>query len=115
MKKFRNSIISIVTLGFPTVLLATGASNLTNPPADANALLNKISEVIVNPIIYMMFTAAFIVFIWGLVQFVSHLDNEESRSVGGKHMVWGLIGMTIMISVNAIIDIIQNTIRQLGG
>ena len=82
---------------------------------DATELLNRISTFIINPIIYLLFAAAFVIFVWGLVQFVAHLDNEEARSTGGKHMIWGIIGMVIMVSVNGIIYIIQNTILQLGS
>ena len=78
-------------------------------------LLNAISRHIINPIIFVLFAAAFLVFIWGLVQFVGNLDNEESRSQGVKHMIWGIVGMVIMLSVNGIIAIIANTVSSIGG
>ena len=95
----------------PSILFA----QLTDPPKDATELLNRISTFIIDPIIYLLFAAAFVIFVWGLVQFVAHLDNEESRKTGSKHMIWGIIGMVIMVSVNALIAIIQNTILQLGS
>ena len=82
---------------------------------DATILLNKIGEFVINPIIYLMFAAAFVIFIWGLVQFATHLDNEEARSTGVKHMVWGVIGMVIMVSVRGIVALIDNTLRSVGG
>ncbi len=82
---------------------------------DATILLNKISEFVINPIIYLMFAVAFVVFIWGLVQFATHLDNEEARSTGVKHMIWGVIGMVIMVSVRGIVNLIDKTLRGLGG
>jgi uncharacterized membrane protein len=90
------------------------AQTFTGMPKDATDLLNRISKVIIDPIIYLLFAAAFVVFVWGLVQFIANLDNEEARSAGGKHMLWGIIGMVVMVGVNAIIAIIQNTILQLG-
>jgi hypothetical protein len=95
-------------LGLPVALHA-GA------PANATELLNNISKFVINPIIFILFSAAFVVFIWGLVQFIAHLDNEEARSTGAKHMVWGIIGMVVMVGVNSIVDIIQSTVRQIGG
>ncbi len=100
---------SLLWFSAPLVLYANGL------PKDATELLNRISTYIINPIIFLLFTAVFVVFIWGLVQFVSNLDNEEARSTGGKHMLYGIIGMVIMVGVNAIIAIIQNTIAQIGG
>ncbi|MEK7208016.1 MAG: hypothetical protein AAB699_00530 [Patescibacteria group bacterium] len=82
---------------------------------NATDLLNKIGEVILNPIIYILFSAAFVVFIWGLVQFVSNLQNEEARSTGVRHMIWGIIGMVVMVGVRSILDIVNNTLCVIGG
>lgn len=78
-------------------------------------LLNNISSFVINPIIFVLFAAAFLVFIWGLVQFVGNLDNEEARSQGVQHMIWGIVGMVVMVSVNGIIAIIANTVTAIGG
>ena len=82
---------------------------------DSTLLLNKISEFVINPVIYTLFAAAFVVFIFGLVQFATHLDNEEARSTGVRHMVWGIVGMVIMVGVNSILGIIDATLRSVGG
>ncbi len=107
-------LLTVGGLAVPFIALADIGA-VTDPPANVTALLNKISTVIINPLIYMMFTAGFVVFIWGLVQFVAHLDNEEARATGGKHMLWGIIGMVIMVGVVGIVNIIQNTIAGIGG
>jgi len=78
-------------------------------------LIGRIGDYVVNPLIFLMFSVAFLVFIWGLVQFVMNLDNEEARSTGIKHMIWGIIGMVIMLGVNGIKTIIQNTVNTIGG
>ncbi len=88
---------------------------MATQPANATELLNRISDYIVDPVIYLLFTGAFVVFIWGLVQFATHLDNEEARSTGLKHMIWGIVGMAIMVSVNGIVGVITNTIKGVGG
>lgn len=99
---------ALVSLVFPLFALA-------DAPADVTELLNNIGTYIVNPIIFGLFTIAFVVFIWGLAQFVMNLQNEEARSTGAKHMIYGLIGMVIMVGVNGIVSIIDNTVRQIGG
>ena len=93
----------------PLVVSANG-NTLTS-----TQLLNRVSEHIINPLIFVLFAAAFAVFIWGLVQFVGNLDNEESRSQGVKHIIWGIVGMVIMVSVNGVIAIIANTVIKIGG
>lgn len=89
------------------------------PPLAARAftatdLLNNISSFIINPIIYVLFTGALVVFIWGLVQFAANLNNEEARATGIKHIIWGIIGMALMSGVTGIMNIILNTISSLG-
>lgn len=81
----------------------------------ATELLNNIGAYILNPIIYVLFVSAFIVFLWGIVQFIAHLDDEEARQTGGKHMLWGIIGMAIMAAVRGIVQIILNTITSIGS
>lgn len=92
----------------------SAAANGVEPFTSAK-LLNAISVNIINPMIFALFAIAFVVFLWGLVQFLGSLDNEEARSTGVKHMIWGIIGMVIMISANGIITIINNTVKSIGG
>lgn len=76
----------------------------------ANDLIKKISDNILNPLIYLMFGVAFVVFLWGVAEYVMHLDNEEARTTGGRHMLWGIIGMAIMLSALGIKALIANTV-----
>lgn len=119
LSKYKFHTLSLIGVAFcaPLFAIASGANagGVTNPPANVTELLNRISTYVINPIIFMLFTAGFIVFIWGLVQFVAHLDNEEARATGGKHMLWGIVGMVVMVGVVGIVNIIQNTIAGIGG
>lgn len=74
-----------------------------------NELLGKINEFILNPLITLLFFVALIVFFWGLFEFVSNAGNEEARAKGKRNIMWGIIGMFIMISVYGIIRIILGT------
>ena len=106
MRRFLVHLFSVTVLfGLPVFVLATTATDL----------LNNISLFVINPIIYILFTVAFVVFVWGIMQFVGNLDNEEARSTGARHMIWGIIGMVIMVSVTSIVGVIQNTLRNIGG
>jgi len=37
-------------------------------------------------------------------------DKEDKRTAGKQHMIWGIIGMAIMVSVFGIINLIMSTI-----
>ncbi len=74
----------------------------------AQQLINKFSEFIITPAIFLIFTAGFFLFVWGLVQFLWNLD-EGSHEEGKSHMRWGIIGMFVMVTVYGIIALISNT------
>lgn len=72
-------------------------------------LIANINRVILNPIKGFMFTLALVIFLWGLVQFIWKADSDKDRDVGRQHMMWGIIGLFIMVAVVAIINIFLNT------
>lgn len=77
--------------------------------AKAYQLLNKIVDVIVNPVIYLMFAVALLIFIWGVAEFIRGSNDSSSQSKGKNHILWGLIGMAIMVSAFAIIRVALGT------
>ncbi len=74
-----------------------------------NQLLFGINKFILNPLIGLLFVVALIVFFWGLVQFIGNAGSEDARQKGKRNIMWGIIGMFIMISVFGIIKIILGT------
>ena len=74
-----------------------------------DSLLSKISTEILLPIIYLLFALSLVYFLWGVFVFVKNSDNPEKRSEGYDHMIWGIIGLFIMISANGIVNLITNT------
>lgn len=80
---------------------------MNGAPAAQN-LIGKIVTYIIDPMILLVFAAGFFLFIWGLVQFLWNL-SEGAQSSGKQHMLWGIVGMLIMVSVYGIISIIDET------
>lgn len=72
--------------------------------------LAKIQEQILTPIVTLLALAAFVLFVWGVVQFIAGADDEEKRKTGQQHMIWGIIGLVIMFGANAIIMLIKQTV-----
>ena len=75
-----------------------------------DALLGKIAAQIINPLIGLMFAVAVVFFIYGVVEFIAAADNEETRTKGKQHMIWGIIGLAIMFGANAIITLLKLTV-----
>lgn len=72
-------------------------------------LLRKASVHILNPLILFGFGVALLYFIWGIFRFLANEDNEEERRKSKQSMLWGVIGMVIMVSVYGLISIILQT------
>jgi uncharacterized membrane protein YjfL (UPF0719 family) len=72
--------------------------------------LEKAVNAIVNPMIQVAFALATILFVYGIFEFIRNADNPETREQGRQHMLWGLIGLAIMIAVFTIIDMLLNTL-----
>jgi len=74
----------------------------------ASEVLNRFVHYIIDPAILIVFAAGFFLFVYGLVQFIYKLD-EGAQSDGKQHMIWGIVGMVIMVSVYGIITLIDET------
>ena len=75
----------------------------------ASELAGRISITIINPLILLLFALALFFFLWGLVAFVWQSDSDEGRQKGIRHMLWGILGMFVMVSAFGIIKVIQGT------
>jgi uncharacterized membrane protein YidH (DUF202 family) len=77
--------------------------------ASVTTLMKSINKVIINPLIVLLFALAMVYFIYGVARYLLSPDNEEIRKTSKDHMLWGIIGMFIMVSVFGILSLIMNT------
>jgi ABC-type phosphate transport system permease subunit len=96
--------------------LSAGAMLLTAAPAFAqsasvvsDALITKIGTYIIDPLLLVIFAAGFFMFMWGLFQFMLNSNSSEDTSEGKRHMIYGTLGMLIMVSVYGIISLLATT------
>lgn len=73
------------------------------------AFLIKVENAIINPIITLLALGAFVLFLYGVVEFIANAGNDEKRAQGQRHMIWGFIGLTIIFGAKAIIAISAST------
>lgn len=79
---------------------------------DYNALLEKILEHIGNPLVTLMIGLAVVYFLWGVLVFVRNAENPEERKKGGTHMLFGALGIFIMVTAYGVLNLIIGTVRQ---
>lgn len=81
--------------------------------APIQELAGRIAAVLINPFLALVFGAGFIVFIWGLIEYLYaiNIKGDADNADGKAHMFWGMVGMFIMVAAFTIIRIIANTIN----
>jgi len=82
----------------------------TSKTSTADALLKKLGDNILTPIINLLMALAVVYFLWGMVQFIKDADNADKKKEGYQRMIWGVIGIFIMISAKGLINIIMRTL-----
>lgn len=78
-------------------------------------IIQKVNDAILTPIVYLLFAVATVYFLFGLMKFILNQDNDEAQSEGKKHMMWGVIGIAIMVSVWGILNLINESVKGLVG
>ncbi|MES3005288.1 MAG: hypothetical protein V4690_04290 [Patescibacteria group bacterium] len=73
--------------------------------------LYKVNNLILNPLILLVFALAFLYFIYGIVMFLKTDpgDKGQTRIEARNSILWGIVGMVIMFSVYGIIRFILAT------
>lgn len=82
--------------------------------ASVDSIVEKVNKLIVNPIIVFLFALAVVYFLYGIFQFISNQENEEAKTKGKNHIIWGIIGIVIMMGVFTILNIIMRTFNIKG-
>lgn len=85
-----------------------GSCSLSNNSNLAD-LFNYVTCMINKSIIPLIFSLTMVMFIWGVVQFVINDDEEAKKEKGKQFMIWGIIGITVMVSVWGLVKIVGTT------
>ena len=74
-----------------------------------DSFLAKVVTQIVNPAMMLLAAIAFVVFLWGVFNFVWKAGDETAREEGKQKIIWGLVGLVIMFGAYGIINIATRT------
>jgi len=75
-----------------------------------NEFIRNVELMIIDPLIGLLFALAIVFFLYGVFEFLSNQANEEKKTTGKSHMLWGIVGITIMMGVWVILGIILSTL-----
>ena len=72
--------------------------------------ITNVDNSIINPLITFLFALAVAYFLFGMVEFLFNQANEEKKTSGKSHMLWGVVGIAIMLGVWTILGVLVNTL-----
>lgn len=103
MKKLKKFAITAAAYFLPLAVFAqnTANDNLVD-------LFNQINTVI-NAIIPFLVGLAVLIIIWGVFNYIAGAGDEEKRAQAKQYIVWGVVGVFIMLSVWGLVNVLVNS------
>jgi hypothetical protein len=106
MKKFITGLTSIGFMAVPMLALAQGQT--------VGGILG-ILQSILDVVIPILITIAVIVFIVGVIQYIMAKEDTDKQK-GRDRMIYGIIGLFVILAIFGIIEVIGNTLNvDIGG
>jgi len=105
--------LSGFVLGFaPVIALAANATggvscNTGVVVTDIPSLLCKLSQLL-NSVIPVLIALGVVYFVWGVVSYVIS-DDEEAKKKGRDRIIYGIIGLAVIIAMWGLVGILTNT------
>ena len=100
MKKIIASLVFVI----PAVVSAQALSPITN----VNNLSTRFLGI-GNTITYLLVALAVIYIVWNVVQYF--IKAESDRTESGKAIVWGIVGLFVIVSIWGLVNILTNTFK----
>jgi hypothetical protein len=104
-------VLSGLALGFsPLLALAQTPIQKTCGTGPDGTILGIICTIgnILNTIIPFLITLGILYFVWGVVTYVISAD-EEQKTKGRDKMIYGIIGLAVIVSVWGLVNILVKT------
>lgn len=83
--------------------------------ASVGELVKNLMSLLKDRIIPLLFALATVIFIWGVIQYIIAGGSEDRAKNAKQIIVWGIIGLTVMVSAWAIVNILCGTLVSWGG
>jgi len=71
-------------------------------PGDLTGVINLFTDIGLK-VIPLLGAIAFLVFVWGVARFISSAGNEKEIKDSKNLLIWGVIGLFVMITIWGIV------------
>ena len=100
-----------------SLIKKVGVLSLLAFPLSAHAQLAGLqglleqSSAFVSRLIPFIIGLAVLVFLWGVLMFITGASDETKRANGRQLMLWGIIGLFVMVSVWGLVRILGDSLN----
>lgn len=77
----------------------------------AQGFVDTFNDAVLFPLITLLMAMAFLVFLYGSFEFVRNSANDAAREQGRRHILYGTIGMLVMLSAYALLELAATTVK----
>ena len=98
-------IIAIIAFAAPSIAMAQ-----TSAVTDVNSLSAKLLGI-GNTVTYILVAFAVIYIVWNVIHYLIMGSGEEGRSKSAMNILWGIVGLFVIVSIWGLVTILTNTFR----
>ena len=101
----------------PTTLVVMGVIVPLTVAAADNSIQKILTNTqnLINILLQIVMTLAFVVFIWGIVKFIAAAGSPQKMTQAKYTMLYGIIGIAVMAMITGIIAFLQTYFGIQGG
>ncbi len=74
---------------------------------EAERVAEQVMSEILSPLYGLVVGVAVVYFLYGAVMFIVELRNPEKKNNGKQHLLWGLVGLFIILSVGGLLKFLN--------
>jgi hypothetical protein len=101
----KKSIVAALVSMLPAMAFAQ-----TSVVSDVNSLSAKLIGI-GNTVTYILTALAVIFIVWQVVIYLIKGAGEEGRTKAGMNILWGIVGLFVIVSIWGLVSILTNTFR----
>ena len=77
--------------------------------ATISSIINTAKNTILTPLITLLIISATVIFIWGIIKYISAAHDSKKIGEAKNFMLWGIIGLFVIVAMWGLVRIIQTT------
>ena len=75
---------------------------------NGDKIFNNIVEQIFSPLYQLLVGIAFLYFFYGVMKYIMDMNDPEKKNTGKGHLLYGTIGLFIILSVGGILKLFNS-------